>query len=87
MAIWVPSVTKQTKEIESSDKRGFARGYTPLSPSERKDGASWRYDNIDNGLELSEIANPSDHESTIEDNLLDDLKVLISSLPLPASIP
>ncbi|XP_022932341.1 chloride channel protein CLC-f-like isoform X2 [Cucurbita moschata] len=75
LAIWVPSVTKQTKEIESSNKRGFARDYTPLSPSERKDGASWRYDNIDNGLELSEIANPSDHESTYDDNLLEDLKV------------
>lgn len=90
LAIWVPSVTKQTKENESSDKRGFARGYTSLSPSERKDGASWRYDNGGNDLELSEVVNPSGHESNYEDSILEDLEVLVSPFlkpcPLPASL-
>lgn len=84
LAIWVPSVTKQTKEIESSDKRGPARGYTSLSPSEHKDGAPWRFGNDDNDLELSEVVNPSDRESNYEDNLLEDLKVLISPFLKPA---
>lgn len=75
LAIWVPSVTKQTKEIDSSDKRGLGRGYASLSPSERKDGAPWRYNNGNNDLELSAVVNPSDHESNYEDNLLEDLKV------------
>lgn len=78
LAIWVPSVTKQTKEIDSSDKRGLGRGYASLSPSERKDGAPWRYNNGNNDLELSAVVNPSDHESNYEDNLLEDLKVLFS---------
>ncbi|XP_022143472.1 chloride channel protein CLC-f isoform X2 [Momordica charantia] len=75
LAIWVPSVTKQTKETESSDKRGTARGYASLSPSEHKDGVPWRYDNGDGDLELSEVVNPTDHESNYEDNLLEGLKV------------
>lgn len=87
LAIWVPSVTKQTKEIESSDKRGLARGYTSLSPSERKDGTSWRYDNGDNDLELSEVVTPSGHESNYEDNILEDLKVLVSPFLKPCPLP
>ncbi|KGN55984.1 chloride channel protein CLC-f [Cucumis sativus] len=75
LAIWVPSVTKQTKENESSDKRGLARGYTSLSPSERKDGASWRYDNGGIDLELSEVVSSSGHESNYEESILEDLKV------------
>lgn len=90
LAIWVPSVTKQTKENESSDKRGLARGYTSLSPSERKDGASWRYDNGGIDLELSEVVSSSGHESNYEESILEDLKVLVSPFlkpcPLPASL-
>ncbi|XP_023005299.1 chloride channel protein CLC-f-like isoform X1 [Cucurbita maxima] len=75
LAIWVPSVTKQTKEIESSEKRVSTRGYSSLSPPGHKDGASWRYDSGDKDLELSEVVTPSDRESNYEDNLLEKLKV------------
>ena len=88
LAIWVPSVTKQTKEIESSEKRVSTRGYSSLSPPGHKDGASWRYDSGDKDLELSEVVTPSDRESNYEDNLLEKLKVPISPslLHLPLSL-
>ncbi|KAI3974322.1 hypothetical protein MKX01_030991 [Papaver californicum] len=68
LAIWVPSVTNQPKENETSDLRGASRGYSSVSPNEDKHEDIWKRDVDRNGLELSVIG-------TTEDMLLDDLKV------------
>ncbi|OMO83840.1 Cystathionine beta-synthase, core [Corchorus capsularis] len=59
LAIWVPSVTNQNKETETSDMRNSARGYSSLSAAE----------------ELYVLEKAADHEAIDEDMLLEDLRV------------
>ncbi|OMP06932.1 Cystathionine beta-synthase, core [Corchorus olitorius] len=59
LAIWVPSVTNQNKETETSDMRNSARGYSSLSVAE----------------ELYVLEKAADHEAIDEDMLLEDLRV------------
>lgn len=79
LAIWVPSVTNQTKESEASsstETRSMARGYSFLSPAEDRNEDIWRRTNGGNDLELSVIGNNgADLEGIHEDVLLEDLKV------------
>ncbi|EOA39713.1 hypothetical protein CARUB_v10008357mg [Capsella rubella] len=76
LAIWVPSVANQGKESESSEGRNTGRGYSSVSPLERKTEGVWRHtDNVDS-LELTVIESP-DHKSFLdEETILEDLKVL-----------
>ncbi|XP_022877808.1 chloride channel protein CLC-f-like [Olea europaea var. sylvestris] len=77
LAIWVPSVTTQTKVSESSDTKGLPRGYSVLSPVEDKNEEdTWRQTGEGKDVELSVIGNSSNHDLIDADILLEDLKVL-----------
>ncbi|GMP51976.1 hypothetical protein CsSME_00017985 [Camellia sinensis var. sinensis] len=65
LAIWVPSVTNQSKETEASDKRSLNRGYSALSPTEDKNEVTWR----------QAEGNGENQEAIDEDIILEDLKV------------
>lgn len=89
LAIWVPSVTIQTKVSEASDTKGLPRGYSVLSPVEDKNEEdTWRQNGEEKDVELSVIGNSSNHELMDADILLEDLKVLqaMSSNFLKASL-
>ncbi|XP_028101684.1 chloride channel protein CLC-f-like isoform X1 [Camellia sinensis] len=75
LAIWVPSVTNQSKETEASDKRSLNRGYSALSPTEDKNEVTWRQAEGGNNLELRVIGNGENQEAVDEDIILEDLKV------------
>ncbi|GMP51975.1 hypothetical protein CsSME_00017985 [Camellia sinensis var. sinensis] len=75
LAIWVPSVTNQSKETEASDKRSLNRGYSALSPTEDKNEVTWRQAEGGNNLELCVIGNGENQEAIDEDIILEDLKV------------
>ncbi|CAA7015455.1 unnamed protein product [Microthlaspi erraticum] len=76
LAIWVPSVVNQGKESELSDGRSTGRGYSSLTPSDRKTEGVWRNADNADSLELTVIENP-DHKSFLdEETILEDLKVL-----------
>lgn len=75
LAIWVPSVTNQTKETEPSETRTLARGYSSLSPVEDRDEGAWKRIDGTDDLELSAIENVADCEAVHEDLLLEELKV------------
>ncbi|KFK35584.1 hypothetical protein AALP_AA4G009900 [Arabis alpina] len=76
LAIWVPSVANQGKEGDSSEGRSTGRGYSSLSPADRKTEGAWRHEDNTDSLELSVIDNP-DHKSSLdEETILEDLKVL-----------
>uniref|UniRef100_A0A1J3CYU6 Chloride channel protein n=1 Tax=Noccaea caerulescens TaxID=107243 RepID=A0A1J3CYU6_NOCCA len=76
LAIWVPSVVNQGKESESSEGRSTGRGYSSLTPSDRKTEGVWRNADNADSLELTVIENP-DHKSFLdEETILEDLKVL-----------
>lgn len=69
-------MANQGKESDSSEGRSTGRGYSSLSPSDRKttEGA-WRHTDNTNSLELSVIENP-DHKSFLdEETILEELKV------------
>lgn len=74
LAIWVPSVTNQVKEIEASHPRNLAKGYSFLSSAEDKQEGIWRQTDGGDDLELSVIGKVGD-EAINEDVLLEDLKV------------
>ncbi|THF95425.1 hypothetical protein TEA_023035 [Camellia sinensis var. sinensis] len=74
LAIWVPSVTNQSKETEASDKRSLNRGYSALSPTEDKNEVTWRQAEGGNNLELRVIGNGENQEAVDEDIILEDLK-------------
>ncbi|XP_028752706.1 LOW QUALITY PROTEIN: chloride channel protein CLC-f, partial [Neltuma alba] len=76
LAIWVPSVTNQSKENDVPDSRSLARGYSSLA-AEDNDGGNWRQTNGD-GLELSVVGNAGDHEAIDEELLLENLKVSLA---------
>ncbi|XP_047317609.1 chloride channel protein CLC-f-like [Impatiens glandulifera] len=75
LAIWVPSVTNQPKEGETSDSRNWTRGYSPLSPTGDENKGIWRHTNDSNGLELTVVQNNTDLETIDEDIILEDMKV------------
>ncbi|KAL3508297.1 hypothetical protein ACH5RR_027698 [Cinchona calisaya] len=77
LAIWVPSVTNESKETEVSDSKSFTRGYSVLSPLEYKnEEGMWRQNGEENDMELSVIGNPSNNDEVDgELFLLEDLKV------------
>ncbi|KAH0721861.1 hypothetical protein KY289_004905 [Solanum tuberosum] len=76
LAIWVPSVTIQAKEVEASDIKYVSKGYSVLSPDDEKnEGSDWRHTSERNDLELSVIGYHSSHESLDEGLILEDLKV------------
>lgn len=76
LAIWVPSVTTQPKELEVPDPKSSPRGYSAVSPSEDKD--DWMRSGERNDVELSVIENFS-YKSIDADILLENMKVR----PLP----
>ncbi|KAA8527136.1 hypothetical protein F0562_008635 [Nyssa sinensis] len=75
LAIWVPSITNQSKETEASDARSSPRGYSFLSPVEDKHEDMWRRTHDGDQVELSVIGNGANHEAIDEDIFLEDLKV------------
>ncbi|XP_060199056.1 chloride channel protein CLC-f-like isoform X3 [Lycium barbarum] len=76
LAIWVPSVTIQAKEVEASDGKYVSKGYSILSPDDEKnEGSDWRHTGERNDLELSVIGCRSSHESLDEGLILEDLEV------------
>lgn len=74
LAIWVPSVTNQTKESDAPDTRNLAKGYSSISHAEDDEG-NWRQGNDGNGLELCIVGDAADLEEIDEELLLDNLKV------------
>lgn len=77
LAIWVPSVTNESKEAEATENS--SRGYAAVSPSENenKEGI-WRRDSEGNDLELSVVGNSSNHEAIgSELCILEAMKVFI----------
>ncbi|XP_057983986.1 chloride channel protein CLC-f [Malania oleifera] len=75
LAIWVPSVTNQVKETETSETKSLRRGYSFLSPVEGINDCSWRKVDGQDDLELRDLENAADHEVINGDTLLEDLKV------------
>ncbi|KAI8010872.1 Chloride channel protein CLC-f [Camellia lanceoleosa] len=75
LAIWVPSVTNQSKVTEASDKRSLNRGYSALSPTKDKNEVTWRQAEGGNNLELCVIGNGENQEAIDEDIILEDLNV------------
>lgn len=74
LAIWVPSVTNDSKEVEASEIASASRGYAVVSPSEDKnDDGIWRQAGH---LELTVFGNSNDHEA-IDSELfiLEEMKV------------
>ncbi|KAG8661483.1 hypothetical protein MANES_01G007500v8 [Manihot esculenta] len=74
LAIWVPTVANQAKESETSDTRVLTRGYSSRSNSEDINEV-WRRIEGGDDLELSIMGVTSDYDATIEDLVLEDLKV------------
>lgn len=75
LAIWVPSVTNQTRESDTPDTRNSARGYSSVSHAEDNDEGDWRQGNNMDGLELRVIEDATDLEANDEELLLENLKV------------
>ncbi|KAL8147014.1 hypothetical protein AgCh_004653 [Apium graveolens] len=74
LAIWVPSVTNESKEGEASETK-VTRGYSVLSPVDDKDSiGTWRRTDGD-GLELSVMGSGSPREHIEEELYLENLKV------------
>lgn len=79
MAIWVPSVTNESKETEVSDSKNLKRGYSVLSPLEEKNEEGiWRQTGEGKEMELSVVGNPSSHAGMDDETFLEDLKVCLS---------
>ncbi|CAK9148932.1 unnamed protein product [Ilex paraguariensis] len=76
LAIWVPSVTNQSKEMEGSDTKSLSRGYSILLPVEDKTReGEWGQTDGGDDLELSVMGNDGNH-GALDDNLfLENLKV------------
>lgn len=76
LAIWVPSVTDQQKETESSEAKSASKGYSILSPDDEKnEGNVSRQFGERNNLELMAIGHHNSHELFDEGLVLEDLKV------------
>lgn len=82
LAIWVPSVTNDSKEGEASETKILTRGYSVLSPVDDKDGVgTWRRSDGD-GLELSVMGSVGHCEHIEEELYLENLKVLFYQYPI-----
>ncbi|XP_071907663.1 chloride channel protein CLC-f-like isoform X3 [Coffea arabica] len=76
LAIWVPSVTNESKDTELSDSKSLARNYSVISPNEDKnEEGSWRQTDEGKEMELSVVGNPSNCAGMDGEFLLEDLKV------------
>ncbi|CAK9157813.1 unnamed protein product [Ilex paraguariensis] len=76
LAIWVPSVTNQSKETEGSDTKSLSRSYSILLPVEGENGEGISRRTDDGGaIELSVIENDGNHEALDDDVILEELKV------------
>nr|GMC74431.1 chloride channel protein CLC-F-like [Ipomoea batatas] len=75
LAIWVPSVTNQHKDTETSDSKKLSRGYSILSHDEDENDGSWPKTGGRHDLELSIIGNGNNHETIDEDFVLENMKV------------
>ncbi|XP_060187684.1 chloride channel protein CLC-f isoform X1 [Lycium barbarum] len=76
LAIWVPSVTDQPKEADSSEAKFASKGYSILSPVDEKNEEDVsRQSGERNNLELMVIGSNNSHESFDESLILEDLKV------------
>ncbi|CAI9088104.1 OLC1v1022346C3 [Oldenlandia corymbosa var. corymbosa] len=69
LAIWVPSVTNESKETDASDSKSLTRGYSVLSPLEDKN------EEERNGMELSIVGSRSNEDEVDELFILEELKV------------
>ncbi|KAK4751553.1 hypothetical protein SAY87_005035 [Trapa incisa] len=74
LAIWVPSVTNQDKEPDTSDTRKSVRGYSHLSHEVDNNQVEWGHTD-GHGLELTVIGSDSDSTPHNEDAVLQDLMV------------
>lgn len=75
LAIWVPSVTNESKEGEASETKILTRGYSVLSPvADKDDVGTWRRTDGD-GLELSVMGSGGHLEHIEEEIFLENLKV------------
>lgn len=78
LAIWVPSVTNESKEGEALETKVATRGYSVLAPVVDKDSVgTWRRSDGD-GLELSVMGSGGHHEHIEEELYLENLKVPFS---------
>ncbi|KAJ8754853.1 hypothetical protein K2173_015365 [Erythroxylum novogranatense] len=75
LAIWVPSVTNQVKESETSNTHILGRGYSSVSNVEDENDAFWRRNDAEGDLELSVVEDATGVDAINEDLLLEDLKV------------
>ncbi|XP_071905516.1 chloride channel protein CLC-f isoform X5 [Coffea arabica] len=76
LAIWVPSVTNESKDTELSDSKSSARNYSVISPNEDKnEEGSWGQTDEGKEMELSVVGNPSNCAGMDGEFLLEDLKV------------
>ncbi|KAK6785726.1 hypothetical protein RDI58_019181 [Solanum bulbocastanum] len=76
LAIWVPSVTNQPNETESSEAKFASKGYSILSPADEKNEENGsRQSGERNNLELMVVGSHNSHESFDEGLILEDLKV------------
>lgn len=69
-------MANQGKESDSSEGRNTGRGYSSLTPSERKSEGVWRHTDNTDSLELTVIENPDHKPFLDEETILEDLKVL-----------
>ncbi|WOG99860.1 hypothetical protein DCAR_0519216 [Daucus carota subsp. sativus] len=75
LAIWVPSVTNESKEGEALETKVATGGYSVLAPVVDKDSVgTWRRSDGD-GLELSVMGSGGHHEHIEEELYLENLKV------------
>ncbi|KAI4320870.1 hypothetical protein MLD38_034309 [Melastoma candidum] len=74
LAIWVPSVTNQSKDSDATDAQSPGRGYSHVSPSDDKSEVGWRRPD-GQGLELPVLGKGADLVAEVEDTLLKDIKV------------
>lgn len=76
LAIWVPSVTNESKDTEPSDPKSSARNYSVISPVEDKNEEGiWGQAGEGKEMELSVVGNPSNCAGMDGELLLEDLKV------------
>ncbi|MQM19165.1 hypothetical protein Taro_052165, partial [Colocasia esculenta] len=78
LAIWVPSVTNQSKDGEAPEAKGHGHGhghgYSSISASEEKNETVWRQSSGANDVELSIVEGDRSQEMDV-DTILDELKV------------
>ena len=74
LAIWVPSVVNQPNDGESSEFGATMRGYSLVSPQDKRSSILTRSDGVDE-LELTISQSDLRNYTYKDEMLLDDLKV------------